>query len=221
MRKAYVVLQKKLKELEAELNVVLSLPAETPCHELLSEGIDRRLLFLRNLLSAEIESHPYSKPQHLHHIDLRLTRLETIFRDWDTIKTTATSSSPTSQIDDNASMCSCTKTTSYLDEEDQFFGSSDIGSPVYEDEPEIISEEQVQVEEKMVPPTPQPLVFNEAQGEKKGDERRRVWICKSASRLVIFALVICLGALMATSFSEFPFYYYKEKKMEGFFLTPT
>lgn len=61
MTKRYSILQRKLQELESELSQRFSLPATTACSQLLLEDIEQRFAFLKNLLSAEVASHP-SKP---------------------------------------------------------------------------------------------------------------------------------------------------------------
>ncbi|CAK9135159.1 unnamed protein product [Ilex paraguariensis] len=134
MTKRYAILQKKLQELEYELVQVFALPAETPCHQLLSEGIEQRFLFLTNLLSAEIASNP-SKPHHLHHIAQRLTELETAFRDWDDYRISVVNNFETGSI------CSCTQ--SCLNDDGEVLG--DLGSPVY-DVPETFYEAVVEEE---------------------------------------------------------------------------
>lgn len=105
MTKLYKILRKKLKELKAELIYVFSIPEEkNPYHQLLSEEIEQRFLFLKKLLSAEIASNP-SKPHHLQHIAQRLNELETAFREWgdDHRRTSA----DVNNFDDSASICSC------------------------------------------------------------------------------------------------------------------
>lgn len=106
MTKRYKTLQKKLKELKAELIYVFSLPGEkAPYHQLLCEEIEQRFLFIKKLLSAEIASHP-SKPHHLHHIARRLSEYESAFREWDDhMRSTATA--VVNNFDDTASVCSC------------------------------------------------------------------------------------------------------------------
>ncbi|KAG6720986.1 hypothetical protein I3842_03G089800 [Carya illinoinensis] len=140
MTKRYSILQKKLQELESELNRVYSLAAQTqtPCPDAVLEDIHQKFVFVSNLLSAELASGP-SKPHHLYHIARRLSELERAFLVWDgRFKTSALN------FDDNASTCSCS-TESYLDDDGE--ASDNLGSPVYyEDDPERFS--QVLQEEK-------------------------------------------------------------------------
>ena len=100
--KRYAILQKKLKELESELDQLFSLPPETPYNQRFSQDIQQRFLFLKNLLSAEIASRP-RKPYHLQHIAQRLLELEAAFQEWDSFQTSA--------LDhvEKGSTCSCTE----------------------------------------------------------------------------------------------------------------
>jgi hypothetical protein len=123
MTKRYSILRKKLQEVESELRHVFSLPVTTPCSELLLEEIHQKFVFAKNLLSAEVASHP-SKPHHLQHLEQRLTELERDFQEWVNFKASAFDHVE----DDNASRCSCTE--SCLNDDGE--ASSDLGSPVYE-----------------------------------------------------------------------------------------
>ncbi|OMO98128.1 hypothetical protein COLO4_14128 [Corchorus olitorius] len=78
MTKRYKILQKKLKELESELNQVFALSHDTPLDQHISQDIENKFLFLNNLLSAEITSSP-RKPYHLQHIAQRLLELDAAF----------------------------------------------------------------------------------------------------------------------------------------------
>ncbi|OMO94911.1 hypothetical protein CCACVL1_05711 [Corchorus capsularis] len=79
MTKRYKILQKKLKELESELNQVFALSqVDTPLDQHISQDIENKFLFLNNLLSAEIASSP-QKPYHLQHIAQRLLELDAAF----------------------------------------------------------------------------------------------------------------------------------------------
>nr|DAD47827.1 TPA_asm: hypothetical protein HUJ06_017764 [Nelumbo nucifera] len=140
MAKGYAIFKRKLKELELELNEVVALSAETPCHQLLSEGLRGRFGFLRSLLAAEIKSQP-RKPHHLHHIEQRLAELEAAFLDWDNFRTSAIHHL------DSASTCSCTE--SCLNEDEDGDGSSDLGSPFYLDT-ETVSDKAIE-EKAQVP----------------------------------------------------------------------
>ncbi|KAL6972547.1 hypothetical protein U1Q18_002849 [Sarracenia purpurea var. burkii] len=118
MTKRYATLQRKLEELESSVAEVTALPAETPCHHLLSESIEQRLLFLNNLLSAEMASHP-SKPHHLDHIAQKLAYLESVFRHWDDHQTdSAAAEADALGPFDVASTCSCTESCLNDDGED-------------------------------------------------------------------------------------------------------
>ncbi|KAJ7949571.1 putative Transmembrane protein [Quillaja saponaria] len=128
MTESFSVLQKKLQELESALNDALLLPSETQCHHIVSEGIKQRFIFIKNLLAAEIGSHP-SKPQYLQHIVKRLDKLEKAFEEWDSFRTLAFD-----QIE-NASTCSCTDSC-FNDDGEAF---DEMGSPNFED-PEKFSQ---------------------------------------------------------------------------------
>ncbi|KAA8539803.1 hypothetical protein F0562_026495 [Nyssa sinensis] len=159
MTKRYAILQKKLQELESELIQVFALPAETPCHHLLSDSIEQRFVFLKSLLSAEIASHP-SNPHHLRHIAQRLTELETAFHDWDDYRTTALNDF------DIVSTCSCTE--SCLNDDGEC--SPELGSSVYE-VPETFSEAVV-VEEKALEVAETVKVVEEKAAEERDDVKR-------------------------------------------------
>ncbi|KAK8598837.1 hypothetical protein V6N13_076783 [Hibiscus sabdariffa] len=102
MTKRYTTLQKKLKELESQLNQALSLPLETTSHQSFSQDIQQRFLFLNNLLSAEVSSGPRN-PFHLQHIAKRVLELEAAFKEWDSFQ-----SSAPDHVEEG-SACSCTE----------------------------------------------------------------------------------------------------------------
>jgi hypothetical protein len=131
MTKRYSILRKKLQEVESVLSHVFSLPVTTPCSDLLLEEIRQRFVFVKSLLSAEVASHP-SKPHHLQHLSQRLEELERDFRAWESFR-----ASGFDRADhDNASGCSCTE--SCLNDDGE--ASGDLGSPVYEEEPDRFPE---------------------------------------------------------------------------------
>lgn len=111
MTKGYSILQKKLEELESGLIQVLCLPAddhETPYHrQYLSQDIEQRLEFLKNLLSAEVATNQTTNPHHLDHISQRLAQLESDFRKWDDCRTSAVNTTNFDDDDDVGSTCSC------------------------------------------------------------------------------------------------------------------
>ncbi|KAF3433141.1 hypothetical protein FNV43_RR24243 [Rhamnella rubrinervis] len=125
MTKRYSILQKKLQELDSQLVNICSLQADPPItHRLLAQDFEQRLVFLQNLLSAEIASHP-TKPHHLNHMSRRLQYIESTFRDWDSTGPTAL------HHVDNASTCSCTE--SCLNDDGEVLSPDDddgLGSPV-------------------------------------------------------------------------------------------
>lgn len=112
MTKKFGILQKKVKELESDVNQVVSLLPETPRHQRFSQEIQQRFLFVKNLLSAEIASRP-RKPHHLQHLVQRLLELESTFQEWDNFQTSA-------PLEKGNSTCSCTESCLIDDE-----GSSD------------------------------------------------------------------------------------------------
>ncbi|CAK9161088.1 unnamed protein product [Ilex paraguariensis] len=180
MTKRYAILRKKLRELESELVQVFALPTETPCHQLLSEGIEQRFLFLTNLLSAEVASNP-SKPHHLRHIAQRLIELETAFRNWDNYTTLVVHNF------DTASTCSCSQ--SCLNDDGEVLPGP--GSPVY-DAPktyyEAVAEEKVPAEE---------MVKLESEREVKEEEGsdwvwRYCWVMSTGVMLG----AVCMGFVM-------------------------
>lgn len=185
MTKRYSILQKKLQELELELNKVFSLPTDTPCHQLIAEGIAQRFVFVRHLLSAEMASHP-KKPHHLQHISRRLTELESAFHDWENFRT--------SDIDhlDSTSTCSCTESCLNDDgpdpdpDSDDFLG---LDGSVYED-PEVFGEGNW-VEEKVG-------------GDRVEieDERVKGRCCGGRIWAVVFAFVV-MGLAIVKMFSGF------------------
>ncbi|KAK9292283.1 hypothetical protein L1049_020247 [Liquidambar formosana] len=205
MTKRYAILQKKLQELESELNQVFTFPAENPCHQLLSEGIDQRFVFLNNLLSAEIASHP-KKPHHLEHIAHRLVELETAFHDWDDFRTSA--------IDhiDTISTCSCTE--SCLNDDDGE-GSDGLDSRVCEEDDVQVFYDGV-IEEK---PPEEEVVVAKVEPERvvRREEVVRVWIRKYGGVMASGVLLgMVLMGLLMVRFSGC-FHYIEH----GFSVTPT
>ncbi|KAF9622214.1 hypothetical protein IFM89_030072 [Coptis chinensis] len=205
MAKRYAVLQKKLEELELELKDAFNFPIETPSHQLLSENLDRRFGFFRSLLAAEMDSHP-SKPHHLHHIDQRLTELETAFQEWDNSKTLPF----TNHIDDNASTCSCTESCFDDDGDDDFVDMGRGEMTVYENPEFDFVEEKKDVEENME------RVKEDVKEEKVIGSRN---LDGNMRMVVLFGLGV-VGLVMAW-ICYACFCSYKEDMDMEFFLTPT
>ncbi|KAF6152398.1 hypothetical protein GIB67_038021 [Kingdonia uniflora] len=199
MAKRYAILQKKLEELESDLKNVLT--SETPRNTTLSESVERKFGFARSLLTAEMESHP-NKPQHLNHIDQRLTELETAFRNWD--------NPGFSHFDhiDTASTCSCTESClneDFADEEEPL----DVDFFVYNNLEKTILGGVVTVEEDPV------TAVIDYRSDREEWKEERVTKCNGVLRRAMMFLMV-LGALIAMFFSL----YYNKVKMEVF-LVPT
>ena len=126
MTKRYSILQSKLHELESILDDLLLHGPETQSHDSLSKDIKQKIAFIRNLLSAEVASHP-SKPHHLQHISHRLATLEKAFHDWDTYRTLSYEEL------DKDSTCSCTE--SCLNDDGEAL--HEAGLVVFEDPEEL------------------------------------------------------------------------------------
>ncbi|PIA44340.1 hypothetical protein AQUCO_01700145v1 [Aquilegia coerulea] len=216
MTKRYAVIQKKLEELESELNDVVNLPTETTSHQLLSENINQKFSFLRNLLAAEIESHP-SKPHHLHHMDQRLTELETEFHEWDNFRTF----SPTNHID-TASTCSCTESCLNDDGDEDITDMSVVGGgggelTVYEN-PEFVFEDENEKKEE-VETSFEKVQLEDIEGKKE---------CSSGGKLdgfmiwliVMFALGFLFVVMAWVKYDCCSCCYKEEIEME-YFLPPT
>ncbi|KAF8413004.1 hypothetical protein HHK36_000976 [Tetracentron sinense] len=171
---------KKLEELEAQLAEAIALPVETTRHLILLEYIDQRFVFLKNLLSAEVKSHP-QKPHHLHHIAQRLTELETVFRDWENFNTL-----PIDHLD-TASTCSCTESCL----EDDGWASPESEYHIFEDPASGFG--------GMVDEMAAMETVKSAPEEDMRREKGRVWIGKRGwvfmTGLVMFALVL-IGVVM-------------------------
>ncbi|KAI3808022.1 hypothetical protein L1987_23963 [Smallanthus sonchifolius] len=78
MTRTYLLLQKKLHELESEFTHLSKHRPETSSPNPVADEFQHRLVFLRNLFTAEIALHPL-KPNHLDQINGRLDELEAAF----------------------------------------------------------------------------------------------------------------------------------------------
>ncbi|KAL6580566.1 hypothetical protein OROMI_008590 [Orobanche minor] len=81
-----VILQKKLHELESELADIIRLPPDPtsygPRLQMAFDDVEKRFIFLKNLLLQEIASQPQNSEQLLE-IGKRLAALQSAFRRWD------------------------------------------------------------------------------------------------------------------------------------------
>ncbi|KAL5713119.1 hypothetical protein ACHQM5_015227 [Ranunculus cassubicifolius] len=235
MTKRYLVLQKKLEDIEIELREVLHLPPETPGHQLLSESLDRRFGFVRSLLSAELESSP-SKPHHLYHIDQRLTELESTFREWDNFRTSSSANNF-----DAFSTCSCTESCLNDDggeedeEEEEERDEDDNGSHgggggeltvygnpefVEEDDEKKTNEAEETSIEKVLEQQEEAELMKDETG--KGLSRRKPeygFSRKKHDRIRKWFMMFALGILVVVIASVY--YVYKEGMEMEVFLPPT
>ncbi|KAH0979094.1 hypothetical protein GBA52_006271 [Prunus armeniaca] len=190
MAKRSLILQKKLNEVEAQLNHVLSLPPEdpstTPCsHQLQRYDMEQRLAFVKTLLCAEMASHP-SKPHHLKHMAWRLGELEKIFHDWNSFTLTSAELDQyhvdrdgNGDGDDGRSTCSCTE--SCLDDDDCKTSADDslIGSPSERDKEAAEGGSEVEENNKEMPM----VVFNNSVFEHdEGEEEMKEKVTEDEER---------------------------------------
>lgn len=139
MTKRYSILQKKLQELEFQLNSIFSF-SEDHIDDDLSADIRQRLAFAKSLLAAEMACHP-TKPQHLSHMSHRLDALDNAFLDW-----SGFGNYPVHHHVDEASSCSCTESCLNDDGEVSDEVPPPLVSPVYRDA-EVVLEDDVLSEE--------------------------------------------------------------------------
>ncbi|KAE8022375.1 hypothetical protein FH972_008178 [Carpinus fangiana] len=174
MTKRYSILQRKLQGLESELSQRFSLPATTACSQLLLEDIEQRFVFLNNLLSAEVASHP-SKPHHLHHIEQRLAQLEHDFRTWRSFKTSLLNH----EDDGNGSRCSCTESclnddgeASAEEDTERFSHGLVVGDRALVEFSRGLNKEKALLQAGCF----DSLVEEKAEQERKGEQRRPVGV---------------------------------------------
>lgn len=145
MARKYTTLRKKLRELEAKVVEMLTLPPETPHHHLLSDGVEQRLGSLKALVSEEIAAHPLpAKPAHLMRITEKLSELEVAFREW--------SAAAVSGVDDDCS-CGGGGSESSLNDDggdgnDGDIDMADLGFKVYDVPKELREDDGKEKEEK-------------------------------------------------------------------------
>ncbi|CAA7391660.1 unnamed protein product [Spirodela intermedia] len=121
------ILTRKLHELESRLREAFVFPRRPPTEEEeewaappgyappSDDEIGRRFEFLKNLLSAEMESHQGSKPAHLYHIAERLASIQDGYRNWAELGL----SPDGPQTLDSASACSCTSSCFNEEKDDE------------------------------------------------------------------------------------------------------
>ncbi|KAL7253816.1 hypothetical protein ACSBR1_008205 [Camellia fascicularis] len=183
MAKRYAILQRKLEQLESDLLQVLSLPPETPCHQLLSEGIKQRFIFFTNLLSTELASASASpSPSHssksnyqLRHLANRLSQFESAFRDWDHHQISSLTAPATAET------CSCTESCV---NDDGDLGSTELGDQAfyedfYDDENdgyvEVFEEPVVEEKATMAMAMAMESVGVERDVKREEEKEGRVW----------------------------------------------
>ncbi|KAK7258226.1 hypothetical protein RIF29_32780 [Crotalaria pallida] len=123
MTKSYSILHAKVHELQTTLDDLLLLGPDTESHHHQSkENIKQKLDFIRNLLNAEVASHP-SEPDRLQHISERLEALDKAFQQWD--NTSPTFPYQDNDFDDKDSTCSCTESC-FNDDGEGFVDFDDV-----------------------------------------------------------------------------------------------
>ncbi|KAJ8650043.1 hypothetical protein MRB53_003066 [Persea americana] len=195
-------LQKKVEKLESDLTKLIN--EEPTVEKETALRYHQRLVFLKNLLLAEKESH-HSIPQYLHHIEQKMVFLETAFLDWlsfhsstpphhlqtvhtcscthDCFKEEGESSDPSSQVDDN------------LDPE-----------PVFGEDLEETRSRSGEGFEETVPKIPTvmltetPTVAGDVVGERKRREEGKALACRKSVVVGVALFAVALG-MMAASFS--------------------
>ncbi|KAL6007889.1 hypothetical protein ACLOJK_033393 [Asimina triloba] len=213
MARKYGVLQKKIEELESILTKVFNDSMETtfPYNHLLSEAIDGKILFLRNLLSAETGSHPHN-PHHLNHITQRLDLLETAFHEWnesrslpiDIFPTTTTTTTTTPRA------CSCTSSCVNDNENETIDPDSPLHNQEEEEEPifpfqftDGTSLEIPETVEDMPPATATATATVAAPNKEEEEERDEKWW---RFWVVAAALAVAMGVATASLMRRGGFY---------------
>lgn len=172
MTKKKAIFQKKLEEVETQLNEILSLPEDHPNRLLVSNEFEQSLVFVKNLLYAEISSHPSSKSHHFQHFYHKLEHMEAVFRGWDG---NFNFSIPDHNTDDDSS-CSCTD--SCFKDDDNVDDDYEVTANV---DPEIVfdwegfAEDKALVEYKgnlVEKDTEKPIEFLDCLVEEKVDEEK-------------------------------------------------
>lgn len=187
-------LQKKLEKLESDLTELIN---EEPVETETASRYHQRLNFLKNLVSAEKESHP-SSPHHLHHIEQKIAFLESAFQ----------SSSPLHHLQPLPT-CSCTHAcfkeesgspdaSSQIDDDDNenaepVFGQDLEETPSGEDLEETLPKIPIQrTEIRMVDAT------NLVVGRRR--EEGKAWVCKKSIVVAVGFFALAFG-VMAAGFS--------------------
>ncbi|KAK9143173.1 hypothetical protein Syun_012573 [Stephania yunnanensis] len=209
----FAVLQKKLEELESSIREVVELPLETFCHDLEAESIKNRFGFLKTLLTAETESYPHV-PEDLQFITQKVSELEKVFQEWDSLRTSPMLMLPPPLVDhnDTSSSCSCT----HGDDEsspnsNQYTEFSDTGitdCPSYE-EPKQVSQEAIGENSTTL------MLISKVEEKTIMETRNR----SSKTSLIIFMIaLVSLSVVIITRHSDI--HCYHEGEM-NFFPTPT
>ncbi|KAK9103163.1 hypothetical protein Sjap_020417 [Stephania japonica] len=209
----FVVLQKILEELDSRISKVANLPLETFRHDLEAESIKNRFVFLKTLLSTEIESNPHMQ-EDLQRITQKASELEKDFQEWDNSRTSPKLLLPPPLVNHNntSSYCSCThEDDEYSPNSSHNSELSDVGItefPSYE-EPKSVFQEALLENSTAV------MVTNRV------EEKTRMETRNGSSKTSLIVFMIALVALsLAIIARHCGIRCYYEGEM-NFFPTPT
>ncbi|KAG1360837.1 hypothetical protein COCNU_09G003000 [Cocos nucifera] len=154
MARGNAAMQKKLAELESEIGRLLDQPSSY-----INDDIDgrvgsyqtaRKISFVKNLLTAEMDSHTGGRPEHLNHMAMRLSVLEKTFVNW---VASGNGNGAVNKSSDTSASCSCTQSCivdeefveeDNVNEETKEFGALDAETILSEES----KEEGIEIEEE-------------------------------------------------------------------------
>ncbi|KAL6004953.1 hypothetical protein ACLOJK_005512 [Asimina triloba] len=210
MARRYGILQKKVEELESEVGNLLLL-RNIQLDDDFDKAIKGKFIFARRLLSAEMQMVP---PQHLHHIESRLSALEAAFLSW---LRSSRSSDGVAVYASLACSCNC---CSNADEEAEM--GDDFGSllDVSREEEDFFLGNRVEVDDEYGLETFSCKDFEEAtlgagaaaqeeeamiigEARAKKEDEKRCWSTGRKSLMCVLVFGVLLGVGVATAAVRF------------------